>query len=206
MNIVGQKILSAILLALKHDEVKITEGLELLNEFEQYQKECSAILESHGSSLGDILTSIESFKNLEEDLKTGLGNLPLEELPDILDALGIMSFDAEDDPEIAATEITDEAKLAEDDIMSCIVILQAFDLVSQTLKNRSNELSEIMNLLNSYKSQEIEWTVLRDKIIEMFLEKFSTGPEKSTFNFYLGYLEAVKNQTEETPVQEDLFF
>lgn len=135
-------------------------------------------MESHGSVIGDLLMSIDSFKQVEKDLSQGLENLPIEKLPENLEILGIRNPDAETDTKGAAQEIISKAKMAENDINSCILILQASDLGRQTLENRTAELNLRILNLDAYKRDEIPWTYVRDLLIDKFTSKFSTYQEE----------------------------
>jgi len=184
----SKKVMSSVAIADCEKSESIKEAFDPLTEFKEIQKVNSGIIESHGAVIGDLLMSIESFKHVEKDLTQGLQNLPIEKLPEILEILGIMNPDAETDPKEAAQEIISEAKMAENDLNSCILILQAFDLVRQTLENRTLELDLLIENLDPYKRDEVHWTYIRDLIIDKFSSKFSTDQEKTTFTHYLNYL------------------
>ena len=183
-----QKVMASVALGVGETSEGVKTALDPLAAFKPIQSVGSGIIESHGSVSGDLLMSIDSFKHVEKDLAQGLQNLPIEKLPEILEILGIMNPDAETDPKEAAQEIISEAKMAENDLNSCILILQAFDLVRQTLENRAAELDLLMENLDSYKRDEVHWTYVRDLIIDKFTSKFSTDQEKTTFSYYLSYL------------------
>jgi len=200
----SQRISSATSLALTTNGIDIMAEFAGLEAYAEYQKECSSILETNGATLGDILASIDSFKKVQQDLDQAFQSFPVERIPEVLEAIGIMNPDAESDLAIAASEIMSEAQLADEDLTACIVILQAFDLVRQTLESRTHELSAIVKLLPDYKAQNISWTVVRDEIIGLFVQKFSTVQEKQTMQAYLGYIEAVKNQQSNSAAQSDI--
>jgi len=200
----SKKISSVTLLALTTEGIDITNELTGLQAYAEYQKECSSILESNGATLGDILASIDSFKLVKQDLDEAFKSFSVEKIPEIFEVLGIMNPDAESDLSVAASEIMGEAQLADEDLTACIVILQAFDLVRQTLESRTNELSVIIRLLPAYKTQDIHWSMIRDEIVELFVKKFSTVQEKQTFQTFLGYIDAVKDQQSDSSAQGDM--
>ena len=178
--------------------------LKTFTVFRKRQETLSKAIEEAGVSLGALLFAVVTFRAIRGDVDATFKRLPKESIAKILESLDIMNPMAEDDVEEAVRDVISESENGEADVDSCIVVLQAFDLVRQILEHRAQEYTILETALPNLAKGAITWESVRDDIVKQIKKRMVTDQEKSAFERYLGYLEDPSAKKEEASAPGDV--
>jgi len=202
----NEKLLAAVHVACHYPNYDIRNAFSYIFDLKQNFIQCASSLEAVGTHLGEILSGLKLVSETEQKIAIKLGQIPQEALVQVLEAIGIMNPDAESDPKVAAEEIFQEVKLAENDLHGCIIDLQAFDLIRQILERRISSMTLILKHVNSNNNSSTNWEKVRKLISIKIQTEFSSIQEKVSYNRFLGYLGELPISSEIDRPKDDFLF